>query len=110
MFHFTVVLQVANLCSGCVRNDVGGEGIWGQNTAFTSSAAHCGQNFNPAARYGPRSVPVGCVWFESVPVLGVNQKGNQRESNFFFVWREATPSKRHPCYVFFLIVMMEVQM
>ncbi|CAJ1457027.1 unnamed protein product [Effrenium voratum] len=29
-------------------NDVGGEGIWGQNTAFTSSAAHCGQNFNPA--------------------------------------------------------------
>ncbi|CAE7643511.1 unnamed protein product, partial [Symbiodinium pilosum] len=29
-------------------NDVGSEGIWGQNTAFISSAAHCGQNFNPA--------------------------------------------------------------
>mmetsp|Transcript_8161 Transcript_8161/g.18230 ORF Transcript_8161/g.18230 Transcript_8161/m.18230 type:complete len:481 (-) Transcript_8161:81-1523(-) len=70
-------------------NDVGSEGIWGQNTAFISSAAHCGQNFN--ADYDHQGI--GFYPGGATTMVGIKDTGDWEDHVFphatHFDWDES---------------------
>eukprot|EP00484_Ammonia_sp_Unknown_P022107 CAMPEP_0197039712 /NCGR_PEP_ID=MMETSP1384-20130603/16495_1 /TAXON_ID=29189 /ORGANISM="Ammonia sp." /LENGTH=302 /DNA_ID=CAMNT_0042470355 /DNA_START=92 /DNA_END=997 /DNA_ORIENTATION=- len=53
-YKYRTKAMVQLLFSSNAWNDVGSEGIWGGNTALTSSASHCGMVFN--YRYGHQGI------------------------------------------------------